>query len=106
MALSLTRRQQDALAEIARRWQVETFELFGSALGERFGPDSDVDLLVSFQPGARRSLFDLAAMEAELEAVVSRPVDLMTRRAIERSHNPIRRDAILRSVRPLYRRAA
>ena len=106
MAFVLTRRQQDALAEIARRWEVETFELFGSALGERFGPDSDVDLLVSFQPGARRSLFDLAAMEAELEAVVSRPVDLVTRRAIERSHNPIRRDAILGSVRFLYRHAA
>ena len=101
MAFSLTRPQQDALAEIARRWEVEAFELFGSALGERFGPDSDVDLLVSFRPGARRSLFDLAAIEAELEAVVARPVDLVTRRAIERSHNPIRRAAILNSARPL-----
>ena len=101
MAFSLTRRQQDALAEIARRWEVETFELFGSALSDAFRPESDVDLLVSFQPGARRSLFDLAAMEAELEAVVARPVDLVTRRAIERSHNPIRRAAILNSARPL-----
>ena len=105
MALSLTPRQRTEIVGIARRWGIETFELFGSAVTDRFGPASDVDLLVAFGPETRRSLFDLAAMEEELEAVVARPVDLVTRRAVERSANPIRRAAILSSARSLYSRA-
>ena len=95
--------QREDLAEIARRWGVKTFELFGSALGDAFGPESDIDLLVSFRPGVRRSLFDLVAMQDELEKAVQRPVDLVTRRGIEQSANPIRRSSILSSARPIYR---
>ena len=101
-AFSLTDDQRDALAQIAQRWGVEAFSLFGSALGDRFGPESDVDLLVDFQPDARPSLFDLVAMQDELEDAVRRPVDLVTRRSVERSRNPIRRASILGSARPLY----
>lgn len=106
MPLVLTPNQEASLADVAERWGVETFELFGSALDDRFGPDSDVDLLVSFQPGVRVSLFDLARMEIDLEAILERPVDLVMRVDIEQSHNPIRRSAILSSARPLYRDAA
>lgn len=106
MALVLSDHQRSEIERIAQRWEVTSFELFGSATGDRFGPESDVDLLVSFQPNARIGLFDMFEITDELEAVVGRPVDLVTRRAIEKSHNPIRRESILTSVRPLYRRVA
>ena len=75
--------------------------LFGSVLRDDFGPDSDVDLLVAFAPGARPSLFDLVEMEAELAELVGRGVDLVTRRSVEESDNWIRRRAILDSAVPL-----
>ncbi|WP_420455940.1 nucleotidyltransferase family protein [Rubrivirga sp.] len=80
--------------------------LFGSATGDGFGPDSDVDLVVEFVPGTRRGLFEFVQLADDLEAIVERPVDLLTRRSVERSHNPIRRASILGPARPLYRRAA
>jgi len=69
--------------------------VFGSALRSDFRPDSDLDLLVTFAPEAQWSLLDHAAMQDELTELVGRKVDLVSRRAIERSENWIRRDAIL-----------
>jgi hypothetical protein len=67
-----------------------------------FRPDSDVDFLATFAPDARWSLFDEGPMEQELSEIVGRRVDLVSRRAVERSHNWIRRAAILESARPVY----
>ena len=76
--------------------------LFGSALRGEQRPDSDIDLLVSFGPDAEWSLFDHLHMEEELEVLLGRKVDLVSRRAIERSDNWIRRRAILDSARTIY----
>ena len=84
------------------RWGVTELALFGSAVRDDFGPESDVDLLVSFDPGARRTLFDIVRMEDELRAMFGRNVDLVTRAAVEGSRNHIRRKAILESARVLY----
>lgn len=84
------------------RWNVAELALFGSALGPGFRSDSDVDLLVSFKPEADWDLFDAVRMEDELAAIFGRPVDLVTRRSIERSPNRVRREAILRSAEPIY----
>ena len=92
----------DALAAFCARWKVAELALFGSALRDDFGPESDVDLLVTFAPDARWSLFDLFNMERELEAMTGRPVDLMTKRSIEESHNWIRRKAILSTAQPVF----
>ena len=92
----------DELAAFCARWKVTELALFGSALRDDFGPESDVDLLVTFAPDARWSLFDLFAMERELEAMTGRPVDLMTKRSIEESHNWIRRKAILSTAQPVF----
>lgn len=92
---------RDELAAFCRRWQITELALFGSALRDDFGPDSDVDLLVSFAPDAGHSLFDLVAMEEELEEMLGREVDLVERAGIERSENWIRRRAILSSAEPL-----
>lgn len=87
-----------AIAEFCRRWTITEFALFGSVLRDDFGPDNDIDVLVSFAPGVRHSLFDLVHMEDELRAIFGRHVDLVTRRAIERSTNEWRRNAILGSL--------
>jgi predicted nucleotidyltransferase len=92
----------ESLAAFCRRWKIRRLEVFGSVLREDFGPDSDIDLLVSFQPDAEWSLFDHVRMTDELAAILGRDVDLVSRRAVERSHNWIRRRAILDSSRPFY----
>lgn len=85
------------LETFCKKWKVKEFSLFGSVLREDFRPDSDVDVLVTFSSDAHWSLFDMAAMKKNLEALVGREVDLVSRRAIEASRNPIRRQSILSS---------
>ena len=60
------------IADFCQRWQVTELALFGSALRDDFGPESDVDVLVSFDEDARRTLFDMSRMEEELEAMFGR----------------------------------
>lgn len=93
---------RDKIDAFCQKWEIQELALFGSALRDDFRPDSDLDLLVSFSPSATWSLLDHAAMERELAAIVGRAVDLVSRKAIERSHNWIRRKAILQSAKILY----
>ena len=90
------------LVAFCDRWRVASLELFGSVMRDDFRPDSDVDVLVSFQPDANWGLLDHAAMEEELATLLGRRVDLLSRRAVERSANPIRRASILESAVPLF----
>lgn len=92
----------DALEDYCRRWKINKLELFGSILRDDFGPDSDVDFLVTFDPSARWSLFDWVHAKDELTAVVGRAVDLVSRRPIEQSKNWIRRKSILETARTIY----
>jgi predicted nucleotidyltransferase len=92
----------DEIADFCRRWKVTELALFGSVLGGDFGPDSDVDVLVSFSPSARWSLFDLVTMQDELKAILGREVDLLERVAVERSENYIRRKSILSNLEVIY----
>ena len=94
-----------AIAAYCHRWQVAELAVFGSVLRDDVRENSDVDLLVTFEDGARRSLFDLVTMQVELKAILGCEVNLMTRRGVEQSHNPIRRNAILQSTRSIYRAA-
>ncbi|MFH1060275.1 MAG: nucleotidyltransferase domain-containing protein [Pseudomonadota bacterium] len=90
------------IAEFCGRWQVKELSLFGSSLRDDFRLDSDIDLLYTFEEDAQRSLFELMEMEEELSGILGRKVDLVSRPAIERSHNWIRRKAILESARRVY----
>ena len=68
-----------ALAAFCRRHHVRRLALFGSALRDDFGPQSDVDLLVEFDPGAAPGLFTIAGMEQELSGLFGgREIDLRT----------------------------
>jgi len=93
---------QQKLTEFCRRWQIRELALFGSVLRPDFGPESDVDLLVTFEPAADWSLFDHIRMQDELSQLFKREVDLLTRRAVERSHNQPRRDEILKTAETIY----
>jgi predicted nucleotidyltransferase len=90
------------IADFCRRWKVTELALFGSVLRGDFGPDSDIDVLVSFAPDARWSLFDLVTMQDELRAIFGREVDLLQRVAVERSENYIRRKSILSNLEVIY----
>ncbi|MDO8616571.1 MAG: nucleotidyltransferase family protein [Dehalococcoidia bacterium] len=93
---------EDKIADFCRRWKISELALFGSVLRDDFRPDSDVDVLVTFGSDAKWSLFDHVDMEDELERILGRPVDLVSRRGIERSRNPFRRKAILESARVVH----
>jgi predicted nucleotidyltransferase len=84
------------------KWKVKELALFGSVLRDNFRADSDVDVMVEFEPEARPSLFDLAGIQDELEALFGRRVDLFTRYGVERMENPTRRRSILDSARVVY----
>lgn len=85
-----------------RRWKIKELALFGSVLREDFGPESDVDVLVSFEEGARWSFFDMVTMQEELKEILGREVDLVERRSVERSENYIRRRHILQNLEQVY----
>ncbi len=87
------------IKEFCSRWHVRRLSVFGSALRDDFGPDSDVDLLVDFEPDAPVSLWEWGQMLEELRAIFGREVDLIERSAIR---NPLRRRYILSATRTLY----
>jgi predicted nucleotidyltransferase len=91
-----------ALRQFCHRWHITEMALFGSVLRDDFGAESDVDVLVSFEPQVRHSLADLVTMQEEIELLFQRRVDLVTKVGIERSRNYIRKQAILDSARPIY----
>jgi predicted nucleotidyltransferase len=69
---------KERIAEFCRRNRVRRFSLFGSVLREDFGPESDVDILVEFEPGTRVGLIRLSGLEMELGNIVGRKIDLNT----------------------------
>jgi len=97
---------QEKIQAFCQRWHITSFALFGSVLRDDFRPDSDIDVLVVIAPDARITLFDLGQMVVELEDLFGRAVDLVERRSIEKSHNPIRRHEILSTAQEVYRAAA
>ena len=90
---------KDKIAEFCRKWQVKELAIFGSAIGDDFRHDSDVDVLVVFQDNAKRNLFDRIKAEEELKEIFGRDVDLVEKKAIM---NPFRRHHILSNHEVIY----
>ncbi|MCB0212832.1 MAG: nucleotidyltransferase family protein [Anaerolineae bacterium] len=90
------------IADFCQRWQIKELALFGSVLRPDFGPDSDVDVLVTFMPEADWSLFDHVQMKEELNQLFQRKIDLFSRHAVERSHNEYRRRENLNTAQVIY----
>jgi predicted nucleotidyltransferase len=89
------------LAAFCQRYRVRKLSLFGSALREDFGPDSDIDILVEFEPETRISFFDIVTMEMELTDIMGRQVDLRTPEELSRYF----RQKVLDRAEVLYERA-
>ena len=94
--------EREKIVDFCQRWKITEFALFGSVLRDDFRPESDVDVLVTFVPEARYSLFDLVDAQEELKEIFGREVDLVERPAIEKSENYIRRKHILASAETVY----
>ena len=76
---------QDPLTELCQRYHVRRLSLFGSVLGDDFHPDSDVDVLVEFEPGEAVDFFDLFDMEEELSTMLAgRRVEINTPNSLSR----------------------
>jgi len=84
-----------------RRWKVTEFALFGSVLRDDFRPDSDIDVLLTFAPDSRWSLFDWVDMKDELEQLFERKVDIADKDGLK---NPYRRHEILQTQQVIYGR--
>lgn len=87
------------IEDFCNRWRIRELSLFGSVLRGDFRPDSDVDLLVVFEPDDPWDLWDIIAMESELQELFGRKVDLVEKRALK---NPFRRSEILKTRQVLY----
>ena len=89
---------KDKIAEFCRRNRIRRLALFGSVLRDDFGPDSDVDVLVEFEPGARVGLITLAGMEIELSQLLGRRAEMHTLKGL----NPHFRDEVLQAAEAQY----
>lgn len=82
-----------------RKWQIAEFSVFGSVLRDDIGPDSDVDVLITFEADIPWSLYDWVDMIEELKEMFGREVDLVEKSGLR---NPFRRHEILRTKQVLY----
>jgi predicted nucleotidyltransferase len=89
------------LSEFCRRNRIQRLAFFGSVLRGDFGPESDIDVLVEFEPGHRLG-FAFFALQDELSRILGRPVDLNTREDLSRYF----RDEVARAAVPFYERGA
>ena len=89
----------EALAALCRHYHIRTLSLFGSTLKGTARPESDVDLLVEFEPDARPSLFTMAEIELQFSPLLGgRKVDLRTAQDLSRYF----RDEIVRTAEIQY----
>ena len=89
----------EKIADVCQRWKITEFAVFGSVLREDFGPDSDIDVLVTFQDDAPWSMWDLLDMRKELKDLFGRNVDIVEKDALR---NPFRKQEILRKHKVVY----
>ena len=91
----------ERLASLCRQYHVAKLELFGSRAKGTARPDSDVDLLVTFEEGKTPGYAFVTFCE-ELETIFGRKVDVLSRKSVERDFNDIRRQSILSRTESLY----
>ena len=83
----------DQIRDFCKKWKIAELSLFGSALREDFGQDSDVDVLISLQAGEVMTMENYLDMRDELSAMFGgREIDLVQKRLLK---NPFRRHEIL-----------
>ena len=93
-----------AVSSVCEKYPIARMQIFGSLASGRTHEGSDVDLLVEFLPGAPVGLLEMGGLKEDLEQQLGCGVDLLSRAAVERSHNPYRRHSILASALTVYAR--
>ena len=86
------------LSDLCRRYRVSELSFFGSAARGEMRPDSDIDVMVEFDPGARIGLLKFESLSEDLAALVGRKVDLVTKRGLK----PWIRPHVLKEARVIY----
>lgn len=86
------------LQEFCTRYHVRRLALFGSAVRDDFGPRSDIDVLIDFEPGAPVGFMALGRMQRELTALFRRKVDLVPQAGLK----PLIREEVLASAEVVY----
>ncbi|MBI4642385.1 MAG: nucleotidyltransferase family protein [Deltaproteobacteria bacterium] len=89
----------EKIEAFCRKWKIKEFALFGSVLRDDFRPDSDVDVLVTFEPDGGFTFDNRVEMLDEIAAILGREVDLVEKDAIR---NPFRRHEILTTKEVVY----
>lgn len=90
---------ENKIAQFCRDHKISEFAIFGSVLRDDFSPTSDVDVLVTFTPDCRYSLFDLAVIQEQLQSIFNREVDLVEKASLK---NPFRKKEILDHMEIIY----
>ena len=98
MSLQNLNISQEHIHRFCRQYQVRELTLFGSALGDDFDSDSDIDLLVDFEQEAQVGFLTLSRMQRELSHLFQRPVDLVPKAGLK----PGVRQEVLSNARVLY----
>jgi len=93
---------RQAVGEVCAGRPIMRVDLFGSRAAGTHGASSDVDLLLEFETGAKIGLFELGAIREDLVERLGVEVDILSREAVQRSRNAIRRDSILSHAVPVY----
>jgi predicted nucleotidyltransferase len=93
---------QQELILFCQKWKIKEMSFFGSVLRDDFRLDSDIDIMVSFEDQSTWGILELVRMKRELENLLGREVDLLTKKSIEQSHNWIRRQEILGTAQVVY----
>lgn len=99
MKIPLSDESLQEVPAFCNRWGIQEFALFGSVLRDDYSTNSDIDVLIEFQPGVFQGVDEWIEMRDELEALFGRRVDLVRKGGLK---NPFRRAEILQSRRVLY----
>ena len=90
---------REKIADFCHRHHIRRLSFFGSVLRDDFGPESDVDVLVEFEPGHTPG-FAFVRLQRDLSELLGFPVDLHTYRSLSRYF----RDEVVEQSQPLYER--
>ncbi|MDJ0662890.1 MAG: nucleotidyltransferase domain-containing protein [Crocosphaera sp.] len=93
---------QENITNICEEWKIKKLFLFGSILRDDFNENSDIDLLIQFNPDAKQGLLTLARLKHHLEDMTQRSVDVVVQESVENSENWIRKQEILNTAQVIY----
>ncbi len=98
MLPEIVKAKQVQIVEVCRRYRVKELSLFGSTARGDFDDESDVDLLVEFDPEAEVGFLTLSRLQRELAAIIQRPIDLVPKLGLK----PVIKQDVLADTELLY----